>query len=403
MAMSEATGDGAGVLAGVRVLDFGRYIAGPFCGALLADLGADVIRVEKVRGSEDRYLQPVAEDQAGAMFLQCNRGKRGLTLNPMKPEGRKLVQQLVATSDVVIANLPPDTIERMGLSYETLRAIQPDVILSTVSALGTRGPWANKVGFDSIAQAMSGNAYLTGYADEPMKAWVSYVDFGTAAFSALGIVVALLARTQGSGGQHVQASLLRTSLTINNATLIEQQLLQADRVGTGNRGQMSGPSDIFPTRDGWVLISATGQQMFDRVAMLLEDPSLLEDPRFASDLLRGEQGEVLTELMTPWFAERTTEQALDELERARIPAGPVYSPQQALDDAHIQASGILGAIDYPGTSGPAPVGGTPVELSATPAAPRGRAPLLGEHTDAILTELGYGAAAIAALREARVV
>lgn len=392
-----------GVLAGVRVLDFGRFIAGPFCAALLADLGADVIRVEKVAGSEDRFLQPVAEDRAGAMYLQCNRGKRGLTLNPMKPEGAEIVRKLVATADVVIANLPPDTILRMGLDYDTLRAIQPGIILSTVSALGTRGPWANKVGFDGIAQAMSGNAHLTGHATEPMKAWVPYVDFGTAAFSALGIVSALLARAQGKDGQRVEASLLRTALTINNAALIEQQLLAPDRVGSGNRGQTAGPSDIFQTRDGWILISVSGQMLFDRVATLLNDPALLDDPRFQDDLSRGRHGDVLSAMMSPWFAQRTTEQALAELEQARIPAGPVYSPQQALDDAHIQASGILGALPYPGAAGEAPVAGSPMEMSGTPALPRGRAPQLGEHTDQILGELGYDAQTIATLRGDRVV
>ena len=159
-----------GVLSGVRVVDFGRYIAGPWCGALLGDMGADVIRVERVDGGEDRWVAPVTSDGVGAMFLQCNRNKRCLTLNPVKPEGREIVARLVRTADVVIANLPPETLVTMGLDYESLKAIKPDIILTTVTAFASGGDWSNKVGFDGLAQAASGNIYLSGPPGEPSRA-----------------------------------------------------------------------------------------------------------------------------------------------------------------------------------------------------------------------------------------
>ena len=151
-----------GVLDGTRVVDFGRYIAGPYCGALLGDLGAEVIRVERVEGGEDRWITPVTSDGVGAMYLQCNRGKRGMTLDVTKPEGREVAVRLVRTADVVIANLPADTLRTMGLDYDTLRAVKPGVILTTVNAWGSGGEWSHKVGFDGLAQAASGNLYLSG-------------------------------------------------------------------------------------------------------------------------------------------------------------------------------------------------------------------------------------------------
>ena len=175
------------VLEGIRVLDFGRYIAGPFCATLLGDMGAEVIRVEKVDGSEDRFLSPVTEQGDGALFMQMGRNKLSLTLNPMKPEGREIVKKLVATADVVVANLPPDTLKTMGLDYDSLKAIKPDIILTMISAFGTGGPYQNRVGFDGLGQAMSGNMYLSGTPDQPVKAYAPYVDYGTASLSAFGI------------------------------------------------------------------------------------------------------------------------------------------------------------------------------------------------------------------------
>ena len=390
-------------LQGVRVLDFGRFIAGPFCAALLADLGAEVIRVEKVRGGEDRYLMPVTDAGDGAFYLQMNRGKRGMTLNPRTREGRNVLHRLVATTDVVVANLPDAALASLGLDYDALSAVKPDVILTSVSAFGAGGPSSHRLGFDGIGQAMSGVIYLSGRPGEPTKAYAPYVDFTTALAATVGTLAALMVRRDTGQGQHVRGSLLASALTVANGVLMEQAMIRPDRVATGNRSQTQAPSDAFRTRDGWVLVQCIGQPLFERWTVLVGEPQWLDDPRFADDRSRGDNGEAISERMAAWCGERTTAAALAELDAARIPAGPVLAPQQVLDDAHVQAIGFLRSVAAPGTNEAAPVAETPFHLSATPGRIRGRAPALGEHTDAILTELGYSPAAIAALHERRAV
>ncbi len=391
------------VLAGIRVLDFGRYIAGPYCAALLADLGADVIRIERRGGGEDRWVAPVGDDGVGAMFLAMNRNKRAMTLDPSCPEGREIVRRLVATADVVVANLPPEVLRALALDLESLRRVKPDVILTTVTAFGAGGPWSHKHGFDGIGQVMCGSAYLTGTPEQPLRAAVAWVDCGTASLAAFGTLAALMERRKTGRGQKVEGALLRTAVAFNNPTLVEQQVIRPDRIATVNRGQTSAPSDLFRTRDGWIIAYAIGGPMFKRWATLMGDDHWLTDPRFKDDQARGDHGEMISRRMSEWTAERSTTDALAALEKAQIPAGPLHSPRQALEDPHIRAAGLLQDTDYPGLPRPAPLAPTPVDLSETPGRFRHRAPTLGEHTDTILSELGYRPEEIRELRARNVI
>jgi crotonobetainyl-CoA:carnitine CoA-transferase CaiB-like acyl-CoA transferase len=268
------------VLAGIRVLDFGRYVAGPYCATLLGYLGAEVIRVEKREGSEDRYIAPVGANGEGGVFLQTSCNKKSLTLEPTTPEGREVTKRLVATADVIVANLPAAALKSMGLDYETVTAIRPDVILATQTAFGDHGPYAKRGGFDGIGQAMSGAMYITGTPGHPVKAAAPYVDFSTAVLSAFGVLAALIERGRSGRGQQVQSALLGTALAVFNSHLVEQGVTRIDRVGTGNRVQTSAPSDVIPTRDGHVLMHVVGNGLFRRWARLVGDEARFTgDPR----------------------------------------------------------------------------------------------------------------------------
>ena len=387
----------------VRVLDFGRYIAGPFCAALLGDLGADVIRIEKVDGSEDRFITPVSRNGDGAGFMQLNRNKRGITLNPRTPEGRQILERLIPTADVVIANLPPDTLATMGLDYESLCTHRSDIILTTSTAFGASGPYATRVGFDGVAQAMSGNLHMTGNADEPTKNYFPYVDFTTASLNAMATLAAIIHRTKNGEGQHVQGCLLASALSIANGTMIEQALLGVNRSGTGNRGQTSAPSDTFQTKDGWILVQVVGNPLYERWARLMGEDSWLVDSKYSTDESRGLHAVDISTRMQEWTSSRTTTEAVKALEDARIPCGEVLSPQGALDNEQFQAMGFLESIDYPGIDTPAPIAHMPMDFSTLDVSIRRRAPTLGEHTNEILESLGFEKSEIISFREARAI
>ena len=391
------------ILEGVKVLDFGRYIAGPFCGALLADYGADVIRIERVNGSEDRFVTPVTEDGQGAMFLQLNRNKLGLTLNPTKEKGKEIIKKLVERSDIVIANLPEQTLKSMSLDYERLKVINPGIILTSNTAFGTSGPYAERVGFDGVAQAMSGAMDMTGDPDQPTKAYAPYVDFCSASLAAFGTVLAYLEKLKTGRGQRVQTSLLQTALTTTNNLLIEQELLDINRIASMNRAQTSGPSDTFQTKDGWILVQTVGQPLFERWVSLMGEEEWLDDERFKDDLSRGDNGHLISERMSEWCAERTSKEAINELEKSRIPVGEVLRAQETLKERHIVEKGSFVKLSYPTLKEEYSVVGPAIELSENPGKIKHRSPELGEHNQQILMELGYNQDEINQLKKDRII
>jgi crotonobetainyl-CoA:carnitine CoA-transferase CaiB-like acyl-CoA transferase len=387
-------------LAGIRVIDFGRYIAGPYCGALLADMGADVIRIDRRQGSEDRYTVPLTDSGEGAGFLSLNRNKRSLTLDPGKPGAAEVIRRLVSGADVVIANLPVAVMAKMGIDYESLKAVQPKIILARISTFGPDGPYAHRLGFDTVAQAMSGAMSMTGFPDTPIRAIVPYCDYGTALHTAFGVMVALWEREKTGIGQIVDGSLLATGVTLMQAMLAERSVLGIERTQRGNAGIYAAPSDTWRTRDGWVLVATVGNDMFARWARMIGHPEMIDDPDFRDDLARGDQYQRVSALMEEWLSSLTTDEALERLAAARIPAGPVLSLGQVLEDPQVQARQLLQYVDYPGAPKPVPLANTAVRLSETPGGIRHRAPLHGEHTDEVLREIGFDESAIAELRAA---
>jgi len=395
--------DANGPLAGIRVIDFGRFIAGPYCAMLLADMGADVVRIDRRQGSEDRYLAPVTASGEGAGFLSLNRNKRSLTLDPAKPAAAQVIARLIKSADVVVANLPIDVMKKMGLDYDALRSIKPEIILARISAFGPDGPYANRLGFDTVAQAMSGAMSLTGFPGAPVRSIVPFADFGTALHTAFGVMVALYHRKTTGRGQLVDGSLLATGITFMQGVYAEHHLLGVERQQTGNASFYAAPADTYRTRDGWIVVSAIGPEMFARWAKLVGREDLGGDRRFADDANRAEHREMITNIMNIWLATRTTAEAMVEFERARIPAGPVLPATQVMDDPQVRARQLLQFLDYPGAPKPVPLASPAVRLSETPAAIRMRAPTLGEHTDAVLREIGFADEEISALRKAEVV
>src|SRR5260370_29549998 len=272
-------------LSGIRVIDFGRFIAGPYCGMLLADMAADEIRMYRRQGSEDRYPGPVTEQGEGSAYLSLNRNKRSLTLDTSKPGAADVIRRLIRSADVVLANLPIAVRQKMGMDYESARAIKPDIILARMSTFGPDGPYANRLGFDTIAQAMSGAMSLTGFAGAPVRSVVSFEDYGTALHAAFGIMVALYHRARTGQGQIVDSSLLATGVTFMQSLLAERAVTGIVREPRGNAAFFTAPADTYRTKDGWVILQVIGGDMFARWAPLVRRAEFVHQPPFSHRLL----------------------------------------------------------------------------------------------------------------------
>ena len=316
--------------------------------------------------------------------------------------GRAVMRRLIAQADVVVANFSPGALKHFGLDYDALRAIKDDIILTTASAYHSEGPLAERIGFDGVGQAVSGAIWLSGLPGQPFRSATAFVDFGTALSCAYGTLGAIITKMRTGEGTHVQASLVGTAMAIMNQILIEQATGYNQRVPTGNRSPISGPSDVFAAKDGWFIMQVIGKKMFERWTRIVDRPDLLTDPRYDSDINRGHNGEELSRIMSDWARERSREDCLSVLVAAGIGCGPVLSPAEVMSGVMGLTETFMRTIPYPGSDG-IPVAVAPAKLSRGQHDETTRPPLLGEHNDQVLAEFGFSPEEIGDLRGAGVI
>ena len=389
-----------GVFSGIRVLDLSRVLAGPSCGQLLADFGADVIKVEDVGGDENRKWAPVVDGES-ANYLSVNRGKRGMTLNLKSPAGQEVLAALVARSDVVIDSFLPAVAQRLGVDDERLRAIRPDLVHVTISGYGHEGPLASRPGYDLMLQAFSGMMAMTGERDGgPIRAGASFIDMATGLLAFSGVSTALYARLAGqAAGQHIRVSLLETAIALLGYHIPAYTLAGKLPPRDGSGVWHIVPYQAFRTRDGYVLAGATNDAAWQRLCQAIDAPELGANPAYATTVLRIENRAPVIAALSAIFLTRETAAWVKRLDAANVPCSPVNDIAQALEHPQVQAMGMV--LDVADRNGrPLRLAGVPLNLSATPAEPGGAPPRLGEHTDTILKkELGLSDEEISALRK----
>ena len=391
-------------LDGVRVLDLSRVLAGPFCGMLLSDLGADVVKIEDTGTGDESRTWPPHKDGESAAFLVINRNKRDMTLDLKAPEGVEVLKRMVATADVLIENFRTGTMESFGLGYDTLSAINPRLVYCSVSAFGRSGPRKDSAGYEALMQAFSGIMSITGEPDgAPLRCGVSFLDLTTGIFCAFGIVNALLHRERTGLGQRVDGSLLETAVTLLNYHAEGYLLTGTQPKPLGSSHPSLSPYRTFKCRDGqWIFIAGANDRFWQRLAPALGLADMATDPRFVKNIERVKNRRELEAALEAAIGKHDREPLLAVLEDAGVPATPVNSVKQVMEDAQTAARSMIERVVHP-RLGEIPVVGTPVKFSRMRAGVRRAAPQQGQHTDEILAEYDYSAADIAALRAKKVV
>jgi crotonobetainyl-CoA:carnitine CoA-transferase CaiB-like acyl-CoA transferase len=385
-----------GPLTGLKVIELCHVMAGPVCGLMLADMGADVIKVEKIPGGDDtrRTVPPAIEGEA-ASFMMMNRNKRGIAVDLKTEDGKKILQRLLQDADVVTENYRRGTMERLGLGYETLNEANPRLIYCAISGFGRTGPYADRGGFDLIAQGMSGLMSITGEGPgrPPVKVGAPITDITAGILGAMGILAALHARTQTGKGQFVDTSLLEAGIV---HTFWQSAIALATGVAPGPLGSahpLNAPYEAFATKDGYINLGAANQATWLRSIELLGLADLGEDPRFKEASGRLVNRAALAEVLATEFRKRTSAEWLAALEQAKVPAGPVFDVKQMHADPQTLAREMVVEVNH-SKVGAMKTLGAPVKFSATPGGVHRSAPIFGEHTDEVLREYGFNDADI---------
>ena len=391
-------GSETGPLAGMKVIELAHIMAGPVCGLMLADMGADVIKVEKPDGDDSRRFVPPAINGESAAYMMMNRNKRGIALNLKQPEAVTALRRLLEEADVVIENYRMGTMERLGLGYEELRALNPRLIYCEISGFGRTGPYAQRGGFDLIAQGMSGLMSITGEGPgrPPVKPGAPISDITAGIIAAMGVSAAYARMLQTGEGQKVDTSLFEAAIT---QTYWQSAIAFATGVAPGPLGSahpLNAPYQSFRTADGWINVGAANQRNWLRFLEVIGAQELGEDPRFANNHDRMQHLAELEVILNEKLATATTETWLDRMEKAGLPAGPVLDILEMQADPQALARDMIVELDHPG-AGPVKTLGHPVKFSETPASIRSAAPVLGQHSREVLSEAGYDAAAIDAM------
>lgn len=379
-----------GPLTGVRVIELAHIMAGPVCGLMLADLGADVIKVEKAQGGDDsrRFLPPEINGEPAA-FMMMNRNKRGIAIDLKNEDGKEVLKRLIKDADILIENYRHDTMEKLGLGYEELKTINPGLIYCEISGFGRTGPYKDRAGFDLIAQGMSGLMDITGEVDRgPAKVGAPVSDTTAGILGALGCVSAYAHKQKTGEGQRVDTSLFEAAIT---HTYWQSAICFATGESPGRMGTahpLNAPYQTFETKDGWINIGAANQRNWERLLDCLDAHELGEDERFASNSQRMANLEELVEILSVHFRKKTTDDWQEALEKAGLPAGPVLSIKDMQSDPQAIAREMVPETQHP-VAGRVQTLGLPIKLSGTPGGIVCPAPLFGQHTREVLAEAGY--------------